>query len=174
MKYHGTALIDIGHNTLRVTNVYAESENPLADALTKPKPPVEIRREAASASVRLWLNPSDDWTDQSINQSITPSEAGFEFRLMMTAPYTSVQDRAKRPRAVIVQMARYLRLHAKLPENLQQEICAAAVYLINRCRTQRHEWKAPFEKATGRKPNLAHIRLYDCKAYVHRGGGKTD
>lgn len=106
-------------------------------------------------------------------------KAGLRFRSLVlhngtgiktTAPYTSSQDPAERAGGVILTVARALRINGNLPSNLWPEIVAAAVYLINRTPTERFAWKTPFEMATGRKPNIAHIRLLGCKAYIHRTG----
>ena len=82
-----------------------------------------------------------------------------------TAPYTPAQDLAERAGALIIIVARAFRIFAGLPHNLWPECVCAAAYLLNRTPIEAKQWKTPFELITKHKPNLAHLRIYGCRAY---------
>ncbi|KAF4303282.1 Integrase catalytic core [Botryosphaeria dothidea] len=46
------------------------------------------------------------------------------------------------------------------------ETVLAATYIHNRTPSKVLKWKTPFELAHGIKPNVAHMRVYGCKAYA--------
>ena len=79
-----------------------------------------------------------------------------------------------------------MRLDANLSWELWPEVTRAAVYLYNRTPNYVNNWKTPYEifftrvafsngiVTSLRRPNLAHLRAYGCKAFamtddIHRG-----
>lgn len=73
--------------------------------------------------------------------------------------------------------ARAMRIEARLPHNLWKEVVNCAVYLWNRTPRAREDeeghtsWRSPYElffstDLTARKPHLAHLKAYGCKAYA--------
>ena len=104
-----------------------------------------------------------------------------------SAPDTQAQNGgAERSGGVNKEKSRAMRLDANLPWELWPEVTRAAVYLYNRTPNYTNNWKSPYEiffthVAFGngivtslRKPNLAHLKAYGCKAFAmtddtHRG-----
>jgi hypothetical protein len=77
----------------------------------------------------------------------------------------------------VIEMARSMRIAARLPEKLWPHIFHAAVYLHNRRprreaveenRQKKWIWITPYEKLYGKKPSLANLRVYGCRAYVRQ------
>jgi len=72
---------------------------------------------------------------------------------------------------MIITKVRTIRISANLPDNLWPEITRAAAYLINRTPTKQLKWKSPIEVLQTHlgtqkpKPNIAHLRIYGCRAY---------
>jgi hypothetical protein len=74
--------------------------------------------------------------------------------------------------------ARSMRIRAKLPHDLWQETVNTAVYLYNRTPRYANDWQTPYERFytylsqqegtgnTARKPQLAHLKAYGCRAYA--------
>jgi hypothetical protein len=88
------------------------------------------------------------------------------------APYSKQQNGgAERSGGVLVTKARTMRIAAGLPTNLWPETMKAAGYTANRTPTKALDWKTPFEALTGKKPTVAHMHTYGCKAYPLRGEG---
>lgn len=104
-----------------------------------------------------------------------------------SAPDTQAQNGgAERSGGVNKEKARTMRLDANLPWELWPEITRAAVHLYNRTPNYSNQWKTPYEVfftrvslANGivtliKKPNLAYLKAYGCKAFAmtddtHRG-----
>ncbi|KAF4311103.1 Integrase catalytic core [Botryosphaeria dothidea] len=85
----------------------------------------------------------------------------------VSAPYTPAQNgHAERTGQSIIIKARAMRIGANLPERLWPETVLAATYIHNRTPSKVLKWKTPFELAHGIKPNVAHMRVYGCKAYA--------
>jgi transposase InsO family protein len=91
-------------------------------------------------------------------------------------PYTPAQNgSAERSGATLIRRARAIRIDATLPENLWPEAFIAAGYLTNRTPSKQLDWKTPFEileqainPDTPKQPNIAHLRVYGCRAYPLR------
>lgn len=83
-----------------------------------------------------------------------------------SAPHTQAQDAAERPGALIIEMARTIRINARLPHELWPELVSMAMYILNRLPIQKKNWKTPFELITNRKPDCSHMRVAGCKAYT--------
>jgi Pyruvate/2-oxoacid:ferredoxin oxidoreductase delta subunit len=47
------------------------------------------------------------------------------------------------------------------------EAMNTVVYIKNRCPTKALESKTPQETWTSRKPNVSHLKVFGCKAFVH-------
>ncbi|KAF4313901.1 Integrase catalytic core [Botryosphaeria dothidea] len=61
-----------------------------------------------------------------------------------------------------------MRIGANLPERLWPETIRAAAYIHNRTPLKKLGWITPFERVTGNRPNLSHLKAYGCKAYSLR------
>lgn len=87
----------------------------------------------------------------------------------VTAPYTPQQNGlAERKNKVIVETARAMLLEAGLPRTLWTEAVRTAVYLRNRSPTSVLKFKqTPMEAMTGQRPDLSHLRIFGCEAFVH-------
>jgi hypothetical protein len=104
-----------------------------------------------------------------------------------SAPDTQAQNGgAERSGGVNKEKSRAMRLDANLPWELWPEVTRAAVYLYNRTPNYTNNWRTPYEVfftrvslANGivtlsKKPKLAHLKAYGCKAFAmtddtHRG-----
>jgi hypothetical protein len=87
-------------------------------------------------------------------------------------PYVKEQNGgAERSGGVVMQKSRAIQIAAHLPDDLWPEPTKTAGYLLNRLPTRRLEWKTPLEKLytdlkmLNPQPNIAHIRVYGCRAY---------
>uniref|UniRef100_A0A093VK87 Retrovirus-related Pol polyprotein from transposon TNT 1-94 n=1 Tax=Talaromyces marneffei PM1 TaxID=1077442 RepID=A0A093VK87_TALMA len=85
---------------------------------------------------------------------------------------------AERSGAIIKTKGRSMRKGARLPFDLWPEIVRAAVYLYNQTPRYASNWKTPYDRFTthaawknrivieNQKPQLAHLKVYGCKAYA--------
>ncbi|KAG6535240.1 hypothetical protein ZIOFF_000205 [Zingiber officinale] len=85
----------------------------------------------------------------------------------LTAPYTPQQnDVVERRNRTVMAMARSLLKGTHMPARFWGEAVRHAVYLLNRLPTKALGDRTPFEAWMGRKPYLAHLRVFGCVAYV--------
>jgi transposase InsO family protein len=90
----------------------------------------------------------------------------------ISAPYTPEQNgAAERSGGVLIRKARAMRIEGRLPEELWPESFKATAYITNRSPSKALEGMTPHEKLNqllgkpNPKPNIAHIRVYGCRAY---------
>ena len=86
----------------------------------------------------------------------------------LTMAYTSQQNGVvERKNRIVVEMAKSM-LHEKgIPYFLWGEAVHTAVYLLNRCPTKALDNITPFEAYSGRKPGIAHLKIFGSLCYVH-------
>lgn len=91
--------------------------------------------------------------------------AGIDFE--PSAPRTQAQNGvAERSGGEVIKKARAMAIASKIPKDLWKEVVDAAAYLHNRTPKESLGWRSPFESFHGKKPNLAHLKVYGCKAYA--------
>jgi hypothetical protein len=84
-----------------------------------------------------------------------------------SAPHTPQQNGvAERADRTIVEMARSMIHGQGLGLEFWAEAVSNAVYIRNRCPTSAVHGKTPQEAWCGRKPSVAHIRVFGCIAYA--------
>ncbi|MCI15370.1 retrovirus-related Pol polyprotein from transposon TNT 1-94, partial [Trifolium medium] len=64
-------------------------------------------------------------------------------------------------------MVRSMMSHADLPNSLWGHTLLTAAYTLNRVPSKVVE-KTPYEIWNGRKPNMRHLKIWGCEAYVKR------
>jgi transposase InsO family protein len=94
------------------------------------------------------------------------SKLGIERQL--SAPYEHEQNgRAERWQRTIEEKANSMLQTSGLSPGFWIFAYQYAVYLYNRTPTKVQGWKTPYEKITGITPDLSHIRVFGCRAYIH-------
>jgi transposase InsO family protein len=85
-----------------------------------------------------------------------------------SAPYTQNQNGvSERMNRTIMEKARTMLLEACLPESFWAEAVNTAVYLHNRSPTRSLKELTPYEAWNGTKPDLSHLKVFGCDAYLH-------
>ena len=85
-----------------------------------------------------------------------------------TIPYSPSQNGiAERKMRTLVECARSMLKTSNLPKKFWAEATATACYVQNRSFTSSLNNSTPFEKWTGSKPTLSHLRIFGCPAYEH-------
>ena len=85
-----------------------------------------------------------------------------------TVPYCPQQNGvAEQMNRTVMEGARSMLYHAKLPLEFWAEACSTAVYLHNRSPTTALKEKTPFESLFGRRPDISRLKVFGCVSYVH-------
>ena len=75
-------------------------------------------------------------------------------------------------------MARTMLIENGLAKNYWAKAVNTANYVLNRCLIRPILKKTPYELFKGRKPNIAYLRPFGCKCFIHNNGkdnlGKFD
>ncbi|XP_055632900.1 uncharacterized protein LOC129773324 [Toxorhynchites rutilus septentrionalis] len=88
-------------------------------------------------------------------------------RHQTSVDYTPEQNGlAERANRTIVERARCMLFDAKLPKSFWAEAAATVVYLVNRSPTKGHG-QTPEEIWSGKKPSLAHVRVFGSPVMAH-------
>ena len=84
-----------------------------------------------------------------------------------SAPYSPHQNgTAERCWRVLFEMARSMLIQAKLPKEMWPYAVMAAAHIRNRCFKKRIQ-QTPYYAVTGRKPNMANMRVFGSECYVY-------
>ena len=84
----------------------------------------------------------------------------------------SLNGAAERSGGMVKNTIRAMAIGANFPDTLWREISKTAVYLLNRTPRKRLRWKTLYEcfyiqpGGQRKKPNLAHLRVFGCRAYA--------
>ena len=85
-----------------------------------------------------------------------------------TNPYCPEQNGvAERFNRTMIESARSMLYHAKLPLQFWAEAVSTAVYIRNRCPTASLNNKTPYECWFCVKPDVTHLRVFGSQCYVH-------
>ncbi|KAG6469627.1 hypothetical protein ZIOFF_070557 [Zingiber officinale] len=108
-----------------------------------------------------------DWGSEFLSTEFTQFCENEGIKRHLTAPYTlqqiGVVERCNRTMMV---MTRSLLKGTHMPVRFWGEAVRHAVYLLNHLPTKALGECTPFEAWMGRKPHLAHLRVFGCVAYV--------
>ena len=84
-----------------------------------------------------------------------------------TVPYTPQQNGvSERKNRSLMEMARCMVKSQALPHAFWLEAVMCATYVLNRCPTKALQSVTPYEAWHGRKPSIAHLRVFGCLAYA--------
>ena len=105
-----------------------------------------------------------EFTSDTYKQTITESGAKKTTIIANTPNMNPVAEGAFWRIFCIV---RALLKDAGLPNNMWAHAFTHALYLLNRLPTKRDgKWTTPYELVMGRKPNVAHLRLFGCLCHA--------
>lgn len=73
---------------------------------------------------------------------------------------------AERKNRSLLEKARSMAFDSGLPVHLWTEAISTANYLVNRTATRVNGGDSPYEKLTGSRPSLLHLKTFGCRTYV--------
>ena len=110
-----------------------------------------------------------EYTSKEFDMFCTKKGISREF----TNPYCPEQNGvAERFNRTMIESARSMLYHSKLPLKFWAEAVSTAVYIRNRCPTVALKNKTPFECRFNRVPDVSHLRVFGSICYVHIPDGQ--
>lgn len=102
------------------------------------------------------------------NREFSDFLAASGIKHQTSTPYTPEQNGlAERMNRTLVERAKCMLFEADLKKTYWAEAVATAAYIINRSPSRVLNEVTPYEKWTGKKPNLSHLKIFGSKAMVH-------
>ena len=89
-------------------------------------------------------------------------------KILQSVPHTPQQNgRAERFMRTIMDKAEAMRHDACIPQSWWEFSVLHALHIYNRTPLRRHKWRTPFTVLNDRIPDLSHLQVFGCGAYVH-------
>ena len=89
-------------------------------------------------------------------------------KILQSVPHQPQQNgRAERLNRTIMEKSQAIRFDACIPPSWWEFSINHAVHLYNRTPVKRLEWKTPYELINGKVPDISHLRVFGCGAYVY-------
>ena len=120
--------------------------------------------ECGQRVTRLRTDNGGEYTSKEFQEYLKAQGIHHE----MTVPHSPQQNGvAERKNRTLVEAARSMLSHAKLPKMYWAEAVATAAYIQNRLPTSVLKQETPYERWCGKKPDMRHMRVFGCVAYAH-------
>src|SRR6201996_8281229 len=143
---------------------------------------ITLLRDKASAinALKQWLALINNQYDTTIKEWM--SDAGGEYKsdafmkhlkdvgikVLQSAPHTPQQNgRAERFMRTIMDKAQAMRLDACIPQSWWEFSVLHALHCYNRTPISRLKWQSPYYVLNNEIPDISHLRVFGCGAYVH-------
>jgi transposase InsO family protein len=116
-------------------------------------------------SIKEWM--SDAGGEYKSNAFLTLlKDQGI--KILQSAPHTPQQNgRAERFNRTLMDKAESMRHYACLPASHWEFAVYHALHIYNRTPVKRLQWRTAFEVVHNEKPDISHLRVFGCGAYVH-------
>ena len=86
----------------------------------------------------------------------------------MSVPHMHQQNgRAECLNRTLIEKAQALRFDACLPQSYWEFSVEFTVHVYNRTPVKHIAWRTPFEVLNGKIPDISHLRVFGCGAYVY-------
>lgn len=125
---------------------------------------IEVREETGNKIRRLRTDCGTEYLAKNVQEFLLDQGILHE----TSAPYIHEENgRAEREIQTLSGRARSMLKAAGLPDSMWLEAVNTAAYLSNRVTCSLDQKKTPYEHWFGKKPELDHLRIFGCDAYVH-------
>ena len=89
-------------------------------------------------------------------------------KILQSTPHQPQQNgRAERFNRTLMDKAEAMHHDASLPPSWWEFAVMHGVHVYNRTPLCRLQWQTPYEAVTGNKPDVSHLRVFGCGAYVY-------
>jgi hypothetical protein len=113
---------------------------------------------------KLRTDNGGEYTSTEFESYLKKEGIEHQYTIPKTPKQNGVSERMNR---TLVETVRSMLADSRLPHRFWAEALATAAYLINRSPTKTLDGKTPFQAWYGKKPNVNHLRVFGCSAYIH-------
>ena len=136
-----------------------------SDALSATRQFIAMVKTQFDASIKEWMS---DAGGEYKSDEFLKMLADLGIKVLQSAPHQHQQNgRAERWIQTIMDKAQPMRIEACLPPSWWEFAVAHAVHVYNRTPIRRLDWMTPYEALTGEVPDISHLRVFGCGAYVY-------
>ena len=126
---------------------------------------IALVRNQFGTSIKEWMS---DAGGEYKSEAFITTLKDVGIRILQSAPYTPQQNgRAERFMRTCMDKAQAMCLEACLPNSWWEFSVLHAVHVYNRTPVRCLSWCTPFETLHGVQPEVSHLRVFGCGAYVH-------
>ena len=151
-------------NKAEVMSMFKEYVNMVENRTGLQVKKLSIFQEKENAVLKLRSDNGGEYNSHEFAQFCKDRRISYEF----TCPYTPEQNGvSERLNRTLIETARSMIYHAKVPLKFWAEAVNTAVYLRNRSPTSALKDKTPFECWFGEKPDVSNLRVFGCICFVH-------
>jgi hypothetical protein len=113
---------------------------------------------------KLRTDNGGEYTSTEFENYLKKDGIEHQYTIPKTPEQNGVSERMNR---TLVETVRSMLADSRLPHRFWAEALSTAAYLINRSPTKTLDGKTPFQAWYGKKPNVNHLRVFGCSAYIH-------
>ena len=113
---------------------------------------------------KLRTDNGGEYTSTEFENFLNMEGIEHQYTIPKTPEQNGVSERMNR---TLVETIRSMLADSRLSHKFWAEALSTAAYLINRRPTKSLDGKTPFEAWYGKKPNVSHLRVFGCTAYIH-------
>ena len=113
---------------------------------------------------KLRTDNGGEYTSTEFESYLKKEGIEHQYTIPKTPEQNGVSERMNR---TLVETVRAMLADSRLPHRFWAEALSTTAYLINRSPTKTLDGKTPFQAWYGKKPNVNHLRVFGCSAYVH-------
>ena len=123
-----------------------------------------VEKSSGCQVKKLRTDNGGEYTSTEFENYLRKEGIEHQYTIPKTPEQNGVSERMNR---TLVEAVRSMLADSGLPQKFWAEALSTAAYLINRSPTRSLTGKTPFEAWFGKKPNVKHLRVFGCAAYIH-------
>ena len=136
-----------------------------SEAITAMRQFTAMVKTQYNATIKEWM--SDAGGEYKSNEFLEALK-DLGINVLQSVPHVHQQNgRAERFIQTIMDKAQPMRLEACLPQSWWEFAVLHAVHVYNRTPLKRLKWRTPYEALNNEVPDISHLRVFGCGAYVH-------
>ena len=124
----------------------------------------KVQNEKGVSIVSIRTDHGGEFDNHALESFCDENGIDHNFSAPRTPQQNGVVERKNR---VLTEMARTMLNEKRVSQTFWADAMSTACYISNRAYIRTHHKKTPYELYKGRKPNIAHLRIFGSKCFIH-------